>query len=132
MKFFNFRQKKNCLLHCGISNSKGEVYNFDERGCCKEMWDLDCLAIKIEDKSTEDKDNFDQMLENFHKEEVKRSKKHKYTSLDNNCYSYVVRFLNCIKFQGRSDHTKESLIKQFIGEDSFHSFLILIIKSYFL
>ena len=103
------------MLHVGISNSKGEVYNFDERGCNKEKW-KESLAIKLEDKIIEKPQHFDKLLDNFNKSEKEREKKHKYTALDNNCYSYVVRFLNSIEYQGKSNHTKESLIEQSVSK----------------
>lgn len=37
-----------------------------------------------------------------------------YKQLQNNCYDYVIRFLNGIKFEGRENHQKEDIVTRFI------------------
>jgi hypothetical protein len=41
---------------------------------------------------------------------------HRYHQIDNNCYSFVIRFLNEIRYAGSKDHTKEEVVEKFIGE----------------
>jgi len=37
-----------------------------------------------------------------------------YHELKNNCYDYIIRFLNGIKFEGKEDHTSKDIVERFI------------------
>jgi len=128
----------NCLLHCGISNSQGIVYNFDEKGLhIDDLW-RESISISLNAPTIID-DEWDKELMNHHLEEQvvstgwqctkctvhnsqnslscyvcnnTRKLKQKtqslyYHSVNNNCYDYVIRFLNRIKFENQTKHQKK-------------------------
>lgn len=96
------------LLHIGISNSKGVVYNFwNEYKKDKDdvkMWKK-VINITLDHLTLNDVE-FDKCLD----EDIKIQKKKypKYEQLGNNCYSYICRFLNSIKY-ANIEWTKEKL-----------------------
>ena len=52
--------------------------------------------------------------------------KRSYHATRNNCYDYVIRFLNSINFENKSQHSKEDLVERLIKKEvelfeSFHS-----------
>lgn len=103
------------LLHVGISNSSGNVFNFDEKGRkVDKSWE-ECLNVKLS-LDSEQELLFDQLLEEFFQEELLMSKFSKYHSLLNNCYNFVLRFLNKIRYQNRDDHSKESIVLNLISQ----------------
>jgi len=112
------------LLHCGISNSQGSVYNFDSRGVCMDKpWD-EVLHIPLIVESHSD-EKWDLLLQAHYEREKQLEMKKKYHQLDNNCYDFVVRFLNEIQYEGKNNHTKEDLVVTLISGkvdswDSFH------------
>jgi hypothetical protein len=42
---------RSCLLHCGISNSQGQVYNFDQHGYHLERW-RESISVPLEGLDT--------------------------------------------------------------------------------
>jgi len=100
------------FLHCGISNTSGIVFNFDEQGAHKELW-KDCLCIGLNTSNWTD-EQWDKELTKHLISEMERSRKSRYHQLNNNCYDFVLRFLNTIQFGGHASHTKESIVKQYV------------------
>merc|ERR1712046_326885 len=93
------------LLHCGISDSRGRVYNFDESGYHVDASWKESICIPI--GGTWDSQAFDAALTSFHADHSKRGVR--YQALGPNCFTYVVEFLNSSNFNGHSDHTVESI-----------------------
>ena len=152
-KSFRFYSKR-ALLHVGISDSKGIVYNFDEKGLHSEIW-KESLSVsilpwnqirmskpvstteKIEssssssllqgpcvDSSKDDDENeihsldetflqWDSLLLAFFASEKKRLFSHRYHPRHNNCYDFVLRFLNSLDFLPQ--FTKISFAQQFLS-----------------
>eukprot|EP00658_Telonema_sp_P-2_P019639 TRINITY_DN17750_c0_g1_i3.p1 TRINITY_DN17750_c0_g1~~TRINITY_DN17750_c0_g1_i3.p1 ORF type:complete len:229 (-),score=40.62 TRINITY_DN17750_c0_g1_i3:500-1186(-) len=97
-----------CLLHAGVTNSAGMVYNFDQAGHHVEQW-VEAINVPVE---FEDPDAWDAALIGFNED-------HKalgvpYQELGYNCYNYIVDFLNAIAYQGRTDHR---LVQKIAGAD---------------
>lgn len=130
------------LLHVGVSDSLGNVFNFDERGVLIDNggW-KDCLCISLNDPF-ENGDNNDEISNkkpkthwdkelNAHyfseRENLQTNRDLRYHQLQNNCYDFVLRFLNKIAFENRTNHTKEELVQTLIGTpvESLESFLII-------
>ena len=110
-----------CLLHCGVSNSDGSrVYNFDQRSTAIDsalarMWAFS-ISSPIEHASLSDAE-WDEALASHHEHESARARQRgmAYHSLDNNCYSYVIRFLEWIRFEQRDTHAKDDIVTRFIA-----------------
>jgi hypothetical protein len=90
----------NDILHIGISNSKGIIYNFwnsyDKSDSSKGIW-KHVVNISIDDLKMSAED-FDTVLE----QDLRNQMKHypKYHQIDNNCYNYICRLFNSIKYAG--------------------------------
>jgi len=100
------------LLHCGISDSQGAVLNFDHRGVMVDppsMWNL-VISLPIA------KDNFDSFLISHTKNEKQRESQSRYHQIDNNCYDFVIRFLNHVSWNNKNNHTKLEFVEVFIGK----------------
>jgi len=113
----------NLLLHCGITDSQGNVYNFDQRGPRKDSkkWTR-CIAQRLNHPALDDK-HWDEQLMEHNKEEKRREKSAGYRDLSNNCYDYIIRFLNNIKFGDKATHTKEDIVLDLLNPvDLFESF----------
>ena len=101
------------LLHAGVSNSRGVVYNFDERGHHRDdMW-IECVSAPLEDI-----EDFDEKLNAYdasHRKRVRTYSHRIHREEDemehpgNNCFDYVVGFLNYSRYKGRNDHTVQSI-----------------------
>jgi len=115
------------LLHCGVSDSKSKVYNFDERGPCIDNDWKESISIPIEAPHLTDS-QWDAALARHHDAEKTFERARPYSQLANNCYDYVIRFLNGIKFEGKEDHTKEGIVARFIQTpiDAFESFFAVL------
>ncbi|KAL6053583.1 MKRN2 opposite strand [Balamuthia mandrillaris] len=127
------------LLHCGISDSSGAfVFNFDQNGIRKEVWNtasssaaLLSVVLVGEEENGEEKDEelktqeenegqrlrrlWDEQLEKHLKEERRRVAQKPYHALKNNCYDFVIRFLNAIEFEGKKNHTKEDIVGRYLS-----------------
>jgi hypothetical protein len=101
------------LLHAGVSNSKGVVYNFDERGHHRDERWIECVSTPLNDI-----EDFDRKLNEY--DASHRSRVHTYSHRiyreedemehpGNNCFDYVVGFLNYVRYKGRNDHTVQSI-----------------------
>jgi len=116
----------------------GKVYNFDERGPCIDNDWKESISIPIEAPHLTDS-QWDAALARHHDAEKtyrcaaawrlghcvcyrsrinlgRFERARPYSQLANNCYDYVIRFLNGIKFEGKEDHTKEGIVARFIRE----------------
>jgi len=123
--FANYNNKM--LLHCGITDTKGVVYNFDETGVHSDQWN-NCIAIPLQFPFMTDNE-WDTALYRHHRDESARAKNiEKYKQLSNNCYDYIIRFLNSIQFDGKTNHTKDDVISRFILKpmDYFESFISIL------
>jgi len=126
------------LLHVGVSDSLGNVFNFDERGILIDNGWSDCLCISLNDPFVENNHNnnnnthWDKELNShFFAERSQLTKPNgKYHQLQNNCYDFVLRFLNRISYEKRTNHTKEELVQSLIGTpmDTLESFLTIMKK----
>jgi hypothetical protein len=114
------RYRQDCLLHVGITNSTGDrVYNFDERSTSidranSSRWDLS-ISTAIEHDISDNE--WDQVLQVHHRLESDRAKQRGfgYHTLNNNCYSYVIRFLELLRFEGSDSHSKNDIVERFIS-----------------
>ena len=85
------------LLHTGVSDSSGIVYNFDERGHHKDAW-VESINYPLQAAASLSDDEWDAALCAHHA--AHRGSGIPYRSLGYNCYQYVVEFLNSIEFAG--------------------------------
>ena len=130
--------KTNSILHVGISNSKCIIYNFwssylKEKPTDNEIF-KNVLAIDLE--SCENKSNdsykiisndneFDKALDENMKIQSKEFPK--YDQLNNNCFAYICRFLNSIKYLNNDKWTKETLSDSLISPafEKFEKFCLI-------
>jgi len=110
------------LLHAGVSDSRGRVYNFDERGHHIDLTWSECVAIPLS-RSTCDDASFDESLrlyDNAHRDTRRQYSHRIYRSRDegsnpgNNCFAYAVGFMNFICYDGRADHTVQSVERTYL------------------
>jgi len=104
-----------CLLHCGISDSKGKVFNFDQNGYHEDARWPEAIRIKLSEGQIA-ADKWDESLKNFtliHKLTGKP-----YRPLEYNCFHYAVGFLNFIEFRGKKNHTLHSIEKELLNAPS--------------
>lgn len=121
----------------------GTVYNFDFPGVCEDLskWD-EVISIPVEGSFDgfeqllllhvkNEKNRFfgriAWMIERSKKLRVRgasrlemkiyfcRAQTKKYQQLENNCYDFVIRFLNSISYQGRNDHMKGPIVEELVG-----------------
>ena len=71
--------------------------------------------MSLEHESIKDEE-WDNLLEKHNKEEKERCKKKKYVETANNCYSFIIRFLNKVRFQSNANHNKEKIVIDFVGQ----------------
>eukprot|EP00466_Bigelowiella_natans_P001268 jgi/Bigna1/89102/estExt_fgenesh1_pg.C_430112 len=107
-----------CLLHCGISDSKGVVYNFDQNGYHKDDYWKESIRVKINDPNNSNggglsATKWDDELRSF--DMMHKMSGRQYVALGANCYDYAVGFLNFIKFKGSSSHTTSSIEKHLLN-----------------
>ena len=113
------------ILHCGVSDSRGKVYNFDENGhsnasswresLSMQLVRLQSLHVKhSEEKEEMFKRKWDENLERYHMFHQNHLQKSIYDANANNCYDYVTEFLNATNWNGCSHHTKGQLIEKFL------------------
>jgi hypothetical protein len=96
------------LFHVGLSSRDGTyVFHFNERGAQRSAvhkW-KEALCVPLHPA---DHDVWDDRLKAHLANEKKRMQR--YHGLKNNCYSFVIRFLNRITYQNRSNHTRNSVL----------------------
>lgn len=107
------RYHNRMLLHCGLADSAGRVYNFDESGCHVDSDWHESISIPVAAPHLSD-EQWDAELDRHHKAELTFKAYRPYKQLQNNCYDYVIRFLNGVKFEGRKNHQKEDIVTRFI------------------
>ncbi|XP_052782787.1 MKRN2 opposite strand protein-like [Mya arenaria] len=88
-------------LHIGVTNSRGVVYEYDERGVTVgcQTWS-DCLRVTVLDINSENSDfvkKWDQDLDLAAQESLWTAGK--YTETSHNCYDFVMSFLNRLGLQ---------------------------------
>ena len=108
------------ILHCGISDSAGKVYSFDEYGYHESRWHESVSVTlrtpasyigeqnkgkSIEVKEAQEK-AWDLKLTSFHVNRRSNFKKSEYNAMLNNCYDYVTDFLNFVGWNNDSKHRK--------------------------
>lgn len=119
-EFCNYSRKS--LLHIGLSDASGRfVYNFDERGISIETWS-GALCVSLSDfVSPLRLPVWNTYLESHVKSErIRVKEKTRYHSITNNCYDFVIRFLNSIDSR---QITKEDVVMNLIAEP-LHNFEI--------
>lgn len=94
------------LLHCGLTDSLGQVYHFNERGLHKELWNE--VIVAPVDSSLSDKD-WDSLLVEHNERELNKVRSVPYEELDNNCFDYVSRFMN--RLTGSSEQKVDIMLK---------------------
>jgi len=89
-----------CLLHAGVTDSRGRVYNFDGAGHHQhDSWE-EAINVPV---SCDDPEAWDLALATF--DQSHRELGIPYQDLGYNCYNYLVDFLNSIAYQQRTNHT---------------------------
>ena len=91
------------LLHCGISNSQGLVFHFDENGHHRSKW-VECVCYRLDINQMKDlkanetlgtvekQRRWDDLLLKFHRSH--ETSEVPYHNFDNNCYDFINSFLN--------------------------------------
>ena len=104
-----------CLLHVGVTDSRGAVFHFDERGLheADKGWS-EALSISVEMPYSDER--WDADLASHVTIEKLRITLHRYQQLSNNCYDFVLRFLNLLSYEQRADWTKEQLARKLIAK----------------
>ena len=97
------------ILHVGISNSKGKIYNFWNKykvdtEKSDSMWKY-VINIPLE-YNILDNETFDELVENSKKQQELLYPK--YDQLNNNCYAFICRLLNDLYYMNKT-WTKEEL-----------------------
>jgi len=108
------------ILHVGVSTSQGNVFHFDERGFHYDDFWKECVSVPLfPTPSTTTQisgETWDSELQSYH--EIQKAQhmlpSHGYQALENNCYSYVIGFLNHIRLESSSNHNKYSIVSRFI------------------
>jgi len=99
------------LLHVGVTNSHGDCYNFDEKGRKIERWP-ECLAVPLLASAGALSDTeWDDALNTFM--QFENTDGRSYHSMNNNCYDFVLRYLNFIRFLDRQ-WDKNTFVAQFL------------------
>jgi len=105
-----------CLLHTGISDTSGDVYNFDQAGRRVDTpakWGSETISIPLHHDALSNQ-QWDKAIEEFLREEQEMAAFKPYEALGNNCYTFVLIFLNKIRYEGRSNHSKDEMVVRFI------------------
>ena len=93
------------LLHCGVSNSRGVVYNFDERGRhADDSW-LECVCVPLPVDLPDAE--FDAALVAHNAAHARANVK--YHPLQHNCFDYLVGFLNAVRYGGTAGNSKATV-----------------------
>eukprot|EP01095_Lingulamoeba_sp_RSL-Kostka_P017044 TRINITY_DN8636_c0_g1_i2.p1 TRINITY_DN8636_c0_g1~~TRINITY_DN8636_c0_g1_i2.p1 ORF type:complete len:153 (+),score=35.60 TRINITY_DN8636_c0_g1_i2:185-643(+) len=117
--------QEDILLHCGITNSSGEVYNFNWKILKDKQWGQ-CLNVPLGLDHLSDEE-FDQMIHEHYIQEKKLSKIKPYQQLDNNCFDFVIRFLNIVGYNNKKTHTKFTMAEEILDKpvDDFESYIYI-------
>ena len=53
-----------------------------------------------------------------------------YRCMENNCYDFVIRFLNLVNWEGSSNHEKYAIVARLLGTvvDTFESYFAILLK----
>jgi hypothetical protein len=118
--FTNWLQSnRNSLLHIGISNATGSVVSHFDSSVHQNDWrgsltlSIPLMHLPHEEESALQRWD-DALLANT-LQEREREILYPYHTHNNNCYDFVVRFLNAICFQNHTNHTKLPLVENYIS-----------------
>lgn len=101
------------LLHIGVCDSLGMVHSFDRAGVTVEKW-RSCMVMPLTALDEEQRRHWDDHVWSHSKREALRQCDSAYRAKRNNCFDFVLRFLNHMRYAGRYDHTKASLTQQLL------------------
>ena len=117
---------RECLLHCGVSNSAGLVAHFPSNHILDgDIWS-DCVCVSL-DKTDLTDDAFDAALVGHVMDERERLEWAPYQNAfdhdlllerqrsqeaENNCFSFCARFLSAIRYAGTTEHDKMGLVEK--------------------
>eukprot|EP00656_Telonema_subtile_P048711 TRINITY_DN5877_c0_g1_i1.p1 TRINITY_DN5877_c0_g1~~TRINITY_DN5877_c0_g1_i1.p1 ORF type:complete len:248 (-),score=66.36 TRINITY_DN5877_c0_g1_i1:256-999(-) len=114
--FGSFRNySSTCLLHAGVSDSEGRVYNFDQDGHHVQTWE-EAICVPVE---CDDPEAWDAALIGFDLNHQDTGVP--YSERGYNCYNYVVDFLNSIQYLGKTNHSVESVELEVLGKPALHA-----------
>ena len=124
------------ILHCGISDSNGKVYHFDENGYNNESNWYESLSMQLIamspinnnnnnsnsnsknyndiDEQIINKEQWDENLKRYHIYHQNNLQKCIYHAKENNCYDYVTDFLNMVQWNNFTNHTKNVIVKTYL------------------
>lgn len=119
---------KNSILHLGISDSKCNVHNFwfkykKEKASDNKIWKR-VVNISLLESNKSSKDGLDNsisdyaLFDNLLQQDFDRQMTlyPNYHQFNNNCFDYVVRFLNSINYLSKKDWDKEGIISYLIND----------------
>eukprot|EP01047_Picozoa_sp_COSAG01_P103714 COSAG01_NODE_33139_length_569_cov_2.293617_1_plen_146_part_01 len=89
------------ILHCGISNSNGLVFHFDETGYHRDHWE-ECVSVPLSGVSS-----IDSELRAWQASCEKQGLKFDYDT--NRCLHYAVGLLNRVKFAGHLERPRSTV-----------------------
>ena len=124
MAFGSFAQyNSRSILHAGISDSRGRVYNFDQRGHHVDFSWTECVSIPLKNDGKREDAAYDAQLRLY--DQAHRGMRQQYSHIihraseahlnpGNNCFAYAVGFLNFIHYEGKTDHTVQSVERSYL------------------
>ena len=121
--FLNYTRES--LLHCGVSDSNGFVFHFDENGRHRSKW-TESVCYHLDTNGmfaaeTEKRGSKEEKLQRWDDKLVQFSNLHEkdgapYHPLENNCYDFVTSFLNeaYLNLPQRYPFTKDTVAVQML------------------
>ncbi|KAJ8321947.1 hypothetical protein KUTeg_000418 [Tegillarca granosa] len=105
--------ENNSNLHVGVTNSRGDVYDFDEEGIHvnNALWE-NCIAIPIIQTTNTVCQNWDTDLV-LMSQNVSWSKK-RYNEVNYNCFDFVISFLRHVLPKWKIHENKTRFCEEFI------------------
>lgn len=104
-----------CLLHVGLTDSRGSVYHFDEGGLHeRDKWP-EALCVPVDGAHLSDAQWDAELASHVTIEKMRPGASQRYHSLANNCYDFALRFLNLLAYERRADWTKEQLAQRLLA-----------------
>jgi len=108
------RYTTSALLHVGVTTSQGGVFHFDEGGLHYDEFWPQCISVPLFPTATPVPENWDNELRSFHEIRNTQRSSQGFHTLENNCYNYVIGFLNHISYEQRTNHTKIDIVRHHI------------------
>ena len=85
------------ILHCGVSDSRGYVYHFNEEGFFSSPWkesiNFDARGLI---KWKHDGNTWDSVVHGLHAKKKARAAETVYNDVTNNCYTHVLELVNAL------------------------------------